>query len=187
MFEVVTQDLPGARSVCNSAAILRHTDLNSDVIRSGIMLYGSSPDFPAHSIDDWNLQPAMSLRSEIIAVQQLKAGDSVGYGSKFVAEQEMRIGIVACGYADGYQRLSKTGTPILVNGQRSHLVGRVSMDMLAVDLTTIHDAGVGSEVVLWGKSSQSVVLSIDEVAAGSGTIGYELMCAVTARVNFIQD
>ncbi|NNG80812.1 alanine racemase [Acinetobacter sp. ANC 5378] len=187
IFDAITHDLPGARSVCNSAAILRHADLNSDVIRSGIMLYGSSPDFPAHTIDDWNLQPAMSLRSEIIAVQQLKAGDSVGYGSRFVAEQEMRIGIVACGYADGYQRLSKTGTPVLVNGQRSHLIGRVSMDMLAVDLTTIPDADVGSEVVLWGKSSQGVVLSIDEVAAGSGTIGYELMCAVTARVNFVQD
>ena len=187
LFDAITHDLPGARSLSNSAAILRHADLSSDVIRSGIMLYGSSPDFPAHTIDDWNLQPAMSLCSEIIAVQQIKAGDSVGYGSRFIAETDMCIGIVACGYADGYQRLSKTGTPVLVNGQRSYLIGRVSMDMLAVDLAHIPSAQVGSEVVLWGTSKHGTVLSIDEVAAGSGTIGYELMCAVTARVNFIQD
>lgn len=97
------------------------------------------------------------------------------------------LGIVACGYADGYQRITATGTPILVDGQRSSLVGRVSMDMLAVDLSHLPNAQVGSEVVLWGTSKQGAVLSIDEVAAGSGTIGYELMCAVTARVNFIQD
>lgn len=187
LFEAITHDLPGARSVSNSAAILRHPQLQSDVIRSGIMLYGSSPDYPSHSIQDWNLQPAMSLRSEIIAVQRLKAGDSVGYGSRFVAEREMHIGIVACGYADGYQRITATGTPILVDGQRSSLVGRISMDMLAVDLSHLPSAQVGSEVVLWGTSKHGTVLSIDEVAAGSGTIGYELMCAVTARVNFIQD
>lgn len=99
----------------------------------------------------------------------------------------MRVGIVACGYADGYQRITATGTPILVDGQRSSLVGRVSMDMLAVDLSHLSSAQVGSEVVLWGTSKHGTVLSIDEVAAGSGTIGYELMCAVTARVNFIQD
>lgn len=99
----------------------------------------------------------------------------------------MCVGIVACGYADGYQRITATGTPILVDGQRSSLVGRVSMDMLAVDLSHLPNAQVGSEVVLWGTSKQGAVLSIDEVAAGSGTIGYELMCAVTARVNFIQD
>ncbi|KAK0352397.1 hypothetical protein LTR94_020958 [Friedmanniomyces endolithicus] len=187
LFDAITHDLPGARSVSNSAAILRHEQLQSDVIRSGIMLYGSSPDYPSHSIQDWDLQPAMSLRSELIAIQQLKAGDSVGYGSKFIAESDMRVGIVACGYADGYQRITATGTPILVDGQRSSLVGRVSMDMLAVDLSHLPNAQVGSEVVLWGTSKQGAVLSIDEVAAGSGTIGYELMCAVTARVNFIQD
>ena len=187
LFDAITHDLPGARSVSNSAAILRHEQLQSDVIRSGIMLYGSSPDYPSHSIQDCDLQPAMSLRSELIAIQQLKAGDSVGYGSKFIAETDMRVGIVACGYADGYQRITATGTPILVDGQRSSLVGRVSMDMLAVDLSHLPNAQVGSEVVLWGTSKQGAVLSIDEVAAGSGTIGYELMCAVTARVNFIQD
>src|SRR5690606_15960882 len=132
----------------------------------------------------WNLQPSMSLRSEIIAIQMIQSGQSIGYGSKFIATQEMRIGIVAGGYADGYQRLSATGTPVLVDSMQTQTLGRVSMDMLAVDLTTLPQANVGSEVVLWGQSSQGVVLPIDEVAASSGTIGYELMCAVTARVHF---
>lgn len=185
IFEETIRDLPGPRSISNSAAILRHSDqLKSDVVRSGIMLYGSSPDYPKHRIQDWNLKPSMSLRSEIIAIQYLQENDSIGYGSAFVADGPMRIGIVACGYADGYQRISVTGTPILVNGQRTRLLGRVSMDMLAVDLTELEQAEIGSEVVLWGKSSCGEVLSIDDVAAGSGTVGYELMCAVTARVPF---
>ncbi|MFW1816462.1 alanine racemase [Acinetobacter guillouiae] len=184
IFEQTIQDLDGERSVSNSAAILRHSqDLRSDYIRSGIMLYGSSPDYPTHSIQDWNLKPSMSLRSEIIAIQDLQPSETVGYGSKFTATQAMKIGIVACGYADGYQRIS-TDAPVLVNSVRTQTIGRVSMDMLAVDLTHIPDARVGSEVVLWGQSSNGTVLPIDEVAASSGTVGYELMCGVTARVNF---
>ena len=184
IFEQTIQDLDGERSVSNSAAILRHSqDLRSDYIRSGIMLYGSSPDYPTHSIQDWNLKPSMSLRSEIIAIQDLQPSETVGYGSKFTASQAMKIGIVACGYADGYQRIS-TDAPVLVNSVRTQTIGRVSMDMLAVDLTHIPDARVGSEVVLWGQSSNGTVLPIDEVAASSGTVGYELMCGVTARVNF---
>ena len=184
IFEQTIQDLDGERSVSNSAAILRHSqDLRSDYIRSGIMLYGSSPDYPTHSIHDWNLKPSMSLRSEIIAIQDLQPSETVGYGSKFTATQAMKIGIVACGYADGYQRIS-TDAPVLVNSVRTQTIGRVSMDMLAVDLTHIPDARVGSEVVLWGQSSNGTVLPIDEVAASSGTVGYELMCGVTARVNF---
>lgn len=184
IFEQTIQDLDGERSVSNSAAILRHSqDLRSDYIRSGIMLYGSSPDYPTHSIQDWNLKPSMSLRSEIIAIQDLQPSETVGYGSKFTATQAMKIGIVACGYADGYQRISMDA-PVLVNSVRTQTIGRVSMDMLAVDLTHILDARVGSEVVLWGQSSNGTVLPIDEVAASSGTVGYELMCGVTARVNF---
>lgn len=182
-FESVIAELPGKRSISNSAAILGYAQqLHSDVVRSGIMLYGSSPDYPNHTIQDWNLQPTQSLRSTLIAIQYIQAGQSVGYGSRFVAEHSMRIGIVACGYADGYQRLTETGTPVLVNSVRTQIIGRVSMDMLAVDLSTISDANVGSEVVLWGVSSQGAVLPIDEVAAGSGTVGYELICALTARV-----
>lgn len=185
-FEEIVKDLPGERSVSNSAAILRYQDqLKSDYARSGIMLYGSSPDYPTHSIADWGLQPTMSLRSEIISVQHLEPNESVGYGSNFVAEQPMTIGIVACGYADGYQRISPTGTPVLVDSVLTRTIGRVSMDMLAVDLTGIENAKVGSEVVLWGQSSTGVVLPIDDVAVSSGTVGYELMCAVTARVQFI--
>lgn len=184
VFENTIQDLDGECSVCNSAAILRHSkQLHSDYVRSGIMLYGSSPDFPTHTIQDWNLHPTMSLRSEIIAIQNLVPEQTVGYGSKFKAAHAMKVGIVACGYADGYQRISM-GAPVLVNGVRSKTIGRVSMDMLAVDLTHLSDVQIGSEVVLWGVSSEGTVLAIDEVAASSGTVGYELMCAVTARVNF---
>lgn len=184
-FEQTILGLDGKTSISNSAAILRHSQqLHSDYIRSGIMLYGSSPDYPQHDIQQWNLQPTMSLRSKIIAIQQLSAEQSIGYGSSFIAEQDMRVGIVACGYADGYQRTTKTGTAVLVDSQKTQIIGRVSMDMLAVDLSHLPQADVGSEVLLWGVSSQGVVLSIDEVAAGSATVGYELMCAVTARVNF---
>ena len=186
-FEETTCGLAGERSISNSAAILRYPQVQSDYIRSGIMLYGSSPDYPTHSIEYWRLQPTMSLRSEIIAIQVVQAKQSVGYGSRFIADQTMRIGIVACGYADGYQRTTQTGTPVLVDSQKTQTLGRVSMDMLAVDLTDIPDANIGSEVVLWGKSSNGVVLPIDDVAASSGTVGYELMSGVTARVNFVID
>jgi alanine racemase len=119
----------------------------------------------------------MTLTSELISVQQLHAGESVGYGSVFTADSAMRIGIVACGYADGYPRHAPTGTPILVDGVRTRVLGRVSMDMLSVDLTPVPSAGIGSPVTLWGNG-----LPIDEVADAAGTIGYELMCAVAPRV-----
>ena len=184
VFEHTIQGLDGECSISNSAAILRHSKkLHSDYVRSGIMLYGSSPDFPTHSIQDWNLKPTMSLRSEIIAIQEIQTNDTVGYGSKFTATRTMKVGIVACGYADGYQRISHNA-PVLVNSIRTQTIGRVSMDMLAVDLTEIEDVQIGTEVVLWGKSSTGTVLPIDEVAASSGTVGYELMCGVTARVPF---
>ena len=180
-FDAATNDLPGERSLSNSAALLRH-GLKNDWVRAGILLYGSSPDFPEHDIHHWQLQPTMTLRSKIIAVQRLEPGDAVGYGSRFVADRAMRIGIVACGYADGYPRHCGTGTPILVDGRRSGTVGRVSMDMLVADLSALPDAGIGSEVTLWGRGPAGSMLAIDEVAFASGTIGYELMCAVAARV-----
>ena len=186
-FDAVTHDLPGERSLSNSAAILRHSDMLagcSDWVRPGIVLYGSAPDFPAHSAADWDLQPTMTLSSRLIAIQQLQAGDTVGYGSTFSAEVPMRIGVVACGYADGYPRHCPTGTPVLVNGVRTRLVGRVSMDMIMVDLTPAPAARIGSEVTLWGCASGGAVLPIDEVAHAAGTVGYELMCAVAPRVPF---
>ncbi len=184
-FAQATRDLPGERSLANSAATLRHAvdpAVRADWVRPGIAVYGSAPDFPEHSASDWGLQPAMSLEARIIAVQQLQPGDSVGYGSTFTAEQPMRIGIVACGYADGYPRLCPTGTPVLVEGQRSRTVGRVSMDMLAVDLGDLPQAGFGSTVTLWGRAAGGALLSIDEVAQAAGTVGYELMCAIATRV-----
>ena len=180
-FEQATRDLPGERSLSNSAAVLRH-GLRNDWVRAGILTYGSAPDHPEHDIAHWGLQPTMTLRTRLIGVQQLQPGDTVGYGSRFTAERPMRIGIAACGYADGYPRHCGTGSPVLVDGVRTGTVGRVSMDMLAVDLSGLPDAGLGSEVTLWGRGPQGSVLPIDDVAQAAGTIGYELMCALAQRV-----
>jgi len=135
----------------------------------------------------WDLQPTMSLRSRVIATQDLQAGDTVGYGSSFKAQAPMRLGVVACGYADGYPRHCPTDTPVLVEGVRTRTLGRVSMDMIAVDLTPCPQAGFGSEVTLWGQATNGALLPIDEVAQAAGTVGYELMCAVSGRVGFTQD
>jgi alanine racemase len=180
-FESATRDLPGERSLANSAAILRH-GVKSDWVRAGILSYGSAPDFPAHDIRHWDLRPTMTLRSKIIATQALQRGDSVGYGSTYTASESMRIGIVACGYADGYPRHCGTDTPVLVDGVVTGTVGRVSMDMLAVDLGPVPQAGIGSEVTLWGRGPGDSMLPIDDVARAAGTIGYELMCALAPRV-----
>ncbi len=183
-FEHATQDLSGERSLSNSAAILRHgaQPLRNDWVRAGIVSYGSAPDHPEHSSAHWGLQPAMTLRSRLIATQSLQAGDTVGYASSYMAPHAQRIGIVACGYADGYPRHCGTGTPVLVDGVRTRTVGRVSMDMLAVDLEPVPDAQPGTEVTLWGCGPRGSILPIDEVAQAAGTIGYELMCALAARV-----
>jgi len=184
-FESVSADLAGERSLCNSAAVLRHAGasaLQADWVRAGIACYGSAPDHPEHGIAHWKLRPAMSLRTRVIAVQQLAAGDTVGYGSRFTADRALRIGIAACGYADGYPRHAGTGTPVLVDGQRSRTVGRVSMDMLALDVSELPAAGIGSSVTLWGHAPEGTVLPVDEVAEAAGTIGYELLCAVAPRV-----
>ena len=188
-FEAAVQDLPGERSLANSAAILRHATagdgraaVHHDWVRAGILVYGSAPDFPEHDIAHWALRPAMTLRSRLIGVQPLERGDAVGYGSSFTAPGPMRIGIVACGYADGYPRHAASGTPVLVDGVRTRTVGRVSMDMLAVDLTALPQAGLGSEVTLWGQGPGGSRLAIDDVAQAAATIGYELMCALAQRV-----
>jgi alanine racemase len=197
-FRSATADLPGERSLCNSAAVLRHAQwlgdqvadvLPADWVRSGIMTYGGAPDHPQRTAAEWDLQPAMTLSSRVIGTQSLQAGDSVGYGSTFTADRSMRIGVVACGYADGYPRHAGTGTPILVDGVRTRTVGRVSMDMITVDLSPLDDlgqpCGIGAEVVLWGRSAVSkAVLTADEVAQAAGTISYELVCAVAPRVGF---
>jgi alanine racemase len=186
VFEAATRELPGDRSLCNSAATLRFAPgapaLRGDWVRPGIMVYGSSPDFPDHDSVHWQLQPTMTLRAHLIATQDLNAGDSVGYGSRFRASAPMRIGVVACGYADGYPRVLRDDAPVLVDGVRTRIVGRVSMDMITVDLSPVPAAMVGSEVTLWGRGPRGAVLSIDEVAQAAGTVGYELMCALAPRV-----
>ncbi|WP_295526452.1 alanine racemase [uncultured Pseudacidovorax sp.] len=183
-FDDATADLPGERCIANSAAVLRHaTRTRADWVRPGIVLYGSAPDFPEHDAAHWQLQPGMTLATRLIGVQSLQPGDTVGYGSSFVAEQPMRIGVAAVGYADGYPRHAPTGTPVLVDCVRTRVVGRVSMDMVTVDLTPVPEAAFGSEVVLWGRSARrGTLLPIDDVARASGTVGYELMCAVAPRV-----
>jgi alanine racemase len=174
-FREATAGLDGLISVANSAATLMQPRLHADWIRPGVMLYGASPG--GGSAASFGLRPAMQLESKVMAVQTLAAGAMVGYGSLFTAESPMRIGIVACGYADGYPRSAPTGTPVLVNGVRCRLIGRVSMDMITVDLAPVPTAEVGSQVTLWGDG-----LPVDEVAAAAGTIGYELLCALTPRV-----
>jgi alanine racemase len=164
------------RSLANSATLLRFPHALGDWVRPGIMLYGCSP-FADQSAEQLGLKPVMTLSSEIIATQHLQPGERVGYGFGFEALGETTIGIVACGYADGYPRHASTGTPVLVNGKRTRIVGRVSMDMISVDISDIPEAYIGSPVTLWGEG-----LSADEVAAAAGTLSYELFCRLTARV-----
>jgi alanine racemase len=175
-FDAGTRGMGLPRSLANSAALLRHPQTHGTWVRPGIMLYGCSP-FADESAESLGLRPAMTLAAELIAVQRIAAGDRVGYGGTFCAERPMRIGIVACGYADGYPRHAPSGTPILVASRRTRTVGRVSMDMLMVDLEGIPEAGVGTPVTLWGDG-----LSCDEVAAAAGTVSYELLCAIAPRV-----
>ena len=175
--EQAAEGLECRRSLSNSAATLWHPEAHFDWVRPGIILYGASPSGQWRDIANTGLRPVMTLSSEIIGVQTLKAGERVGYGGRYTARDEQRIGIVAAGYADGYPRHAPTGTPVLVDGVRTMTVGTVSMDMLAVDLTPCPQAGIGTPVELWGKE-----IKIDDVAAPAGTVGYELMCALALRV-----
>jgi len=176
--EVAGHGLPW--SSANSAALLRYPETLGAWARPGLMLYGASP-FADASAAQLGLRPAMTLQSEIISVQTLQAGEGVGYGQLFRAERAMRVGVVACGYADGYPRHALTGTPVLLNGRMSRTLGRVSMDMLCVDLSEHADAGIGSPVVLWGEG-----LPVEAVAAAAGTSSYELLCALAARVPVLE-
>jgi alanine racemase len=179
-FGEMTKSFAGPRSLANSAALLRFPETHADWVRPGIMLYGCSPfgylsaDLRAEAL---GLKPAMTLTSELIATQHLHPGERVGYGFSYEASGELSIGVIACGYADGYPRHAPVGTPVLVNGQRTRIVGRVSMDMITVDISAIPEAGIGTPVTLWGEG-----LSADEVAAAAGTLSYELLCALAPRV-----
>ncbi|PWB47067.1 MAG: alanine racemase [Nitrosomonadales bacterium] len=180
LFNSVTHGLNLPRSLSNSAAVLSYPEAHGDWVRPGIMLYGASPT-SGRSASELGLKPVMTLSSELIAVRAIQAGEAVGYGASFRAPGAMRIGTVACGYADGYPRHAPSGTPVLVDGQRSRIIGRVSMDMLTVDLSAVPGAKIGSAVTLWGDG-----LTVDEVASAAGTISYELLCAVAARVPLLE-
>jgi alanine racemase len=183
------QSVPQLRvSLSNSSAVMGYQHLYDDLyeseggfpwLRPGVMLYGATPygDLASQSPKHLGLMPAMALKAKILSVQSIAAGDAIGYGSRYVAKQAMRVGIVAVGYADGYPRHAPDGTPVWVGGKRTKLVGRVSMDMIVIDITDVDLVGIDSEVELWGGN-----LPIDEVAQACGTIGYELMCAVAPRV-----
>ncbi|WP_341960889.1 alanine racemase [Pseudomonas sp. RC10] len=170
IFQSARAGLGAELSLRNSPGVMGWPSVPSDWVRPGIMLYGATPFDQPQSVAD-RLQPVMTLESKVICVRELPAGEPVGYGGAFVTDRTMRIGVVAMGYADGYPRQAPTGTPVLIDGHRSQLLGRVSMDMLCVDLTNVPGAGLGSRVELWGKN----ILASD-VAAHAGTIPYQIFC-----------
>ena len=182
-FTSTIDGLTGETSLANSAAVLWHRNALGDWVRPGIMLHGISPSGQFADIAHANLQAVMTLSSSIIAIQDLEPGDAVGYGSRYRATQPMRIGVIACGYADGYPRHAKDGTPVWVHAKEPGqsricpIAGQVSMDMLTIDLTHAPWATIGTKVELWGKN-----LPVDDVAMHAQTIGYELVCAIAPRV-----
>jgi alanine racemase len=178
LFLQALEGLAGERSLANSAAVLAWPDTHLDWVRPGVMLYGGSP-LPHACAADLGLQPVMTLSTRLIAVTERRRGDPVGYGAAWECPETMPIGIAAIGYGDGYPRHAPSGTPVLVNGRRAALAGRVSMDMIAIDLREHPEARVGDPVTLWGEG-----LPVDEVAAAAGTISYELFCGVSSRVVF---
>ncbi|MES9878853.1 MAG: alanine racemase [Candidatus Sedimenticola sp. 6PFRAG1] len=179
-FKPLAEKLGVETSIANSAGTLGWPDAHGDWVRPGIMLYGASP-FINGSADEDGLRPVMTLESQLIAVKHLPAGSPIGYGGTWRCPEPMLVGVAAVGYGDGYPRHAPSGTPVLVNGSRVPLVGRVSMDMITLDLRSQPDAAVGDTVTLWGEG-----LPADEVAASAGTIAYELFCGVTQRVSFIE-
>ncbi|ATE61773.1 alanine racemase [Thauera sinica] len=173
-FDTATRHLPGARSLANSGGVLGWPAAHRDWARPGILLYGADP-MPG---EDNGLQPVMSLESAVIGVREIETGEPLGYGARFIADRPTRVGLVAMGYADGYPRVVPDGTPVAVDGLRTRLIGRVSMDMLTVDLTDLPAAGSGSRVELWGRN-----IPVNRIAEAAGTIAYELLCNVK-RVPF---
>jgi alanine racemase len=180
LFNETVAGIPGERSLANSAGILGWQQSLSDWVRPGVMLYGISP-FPDASGAQLGLKSVMELHSRLISVKQIEVGDTVGYGGGWVCKKPTTLGVVAIGYGDGYPRYAKTGTPVLVNGQRVPLIGRVSMDMITVDLETQANAKPGDLVTLWGEN-----LPVEEIAQWADTIPYTLVCGVTQRVQLVE-
>ena len=167
--------------MANSAATLWQDDVKGDAVRAGVALYGASPD-SHYTSEDLDIRPAMTLSAKILAIQNVPAGEAIGYGSRFVTHRDSRIAVVACGYADGYPRSTPDGTPTYVEGKIAPIAGAISMDMLTIDVTDVPEARLGSEVELWGSH-----IPVNEVAKRCGTIGYELLCAIALRVPIVED
>jgi alanine racemase len=167
-------------SIANSAAILAWPDAHANWVRPGLMLYGVSP-FSGQCGRDYTLRPVMTVASELISVREVGSGGSVGYGRGYICPEPMRVGVVAFGYGDGYPRHAGTGTPILVGGVRTQVIGQASMDMLTVDLRPVPGAAVGAAVVMWGPD-----LPVEEIADHAATIPYELLCRVRMRARYIE-
>jgi len=175
-FETATADLPGERSLANSAGILGWPGTHFDRIRPGIMLYGASPFMDSLGPDE-DLRPVMTFHTRLISIKRLRRGEPVGYGGAWTCPEDMEVGVAAAGYGDGYPRHAPSGTPVLVNGREAPLVGRVSMDMITLDLRQHPEARIGDPVVLWGEG-----LPVERIARAAGTISYTLLCGITARV-----
>ncbi|HIT95637.1 MAG TPA: alanine racemase [Candidatus Aphodousia faecavium] len=167
--------------MANSAATLWQDDVKGDAVRAGVALYGASPD-SHYTSEDLDIRPAMTLSAKILAIQNVPAGEAIGYGSRFLTHRDSRIAVVACGYADGYPRSTPDGTPTYVEGKIAPIAGAISMDMLTIDVTDVPEARLGSEVELWGSH-----IPVNEVAKRCGTIGYELLCAIALRVPIVED
>jgi len=178
LFNNITSKYNYSKTLANSAGILAWPDSHHDWIRAGIMLYGISP-FNTHNEAE-NLQTVMTLESRLIAINHHKKGDSIGYSGCWTCSKDMNIGVVSIGYGDGYPRHATTGTPVLVNGEKTIIVGRVSMDMICIDLSTLNNVKLGAIITLWGEQ-----LAIEIVAEFSNTIAYELVCQVGKRVEFV--
>lgn len=177
-FDRAVEDLKGPRCLANSAALIHFPNLCREWVRSGLLLYGASP---ISGIDgpSLGLKPVMTFKSRLIAVNAVPAGSSIGYGARYCAEHDLTIGVAALGYGDGYPRNMPDGSPVLVNGMEQRMVGRVSMDMITIDLTGQPDAAVGDPVILWGRG-----LPVERIAEAADTIPYELLCRVTRRVRY---
>jgi alanine racemase len=176
-FAAATESLPGERSIANSAGMLSYKEAQADWVRPGLLLYGASPFFGSVGAD-YGLKPAMTLRSRVIALKDLEAGERVGYGGDWTAQRPTRLAVAAVGYGDGYPRSLASGAPVLVNGERVPLAGRVSMDMIGIDVTDLRaPPALGDPVILWGEG-----LAVEELAVWADTIPYELLCGISQRV-----
>jgi len=181
VFAEATAGLPGARSLANSAAVLGWPDAHAQWVRPGGALYGMSV-VEGSTGADFGLRPAMTLSTGLIAVNRIRKGERIGYSATWECPEDMPVGVAAIGYGDGYPRAAPAGTPVLVGGQATQVIGRVSMDLMTIDLRGVADARVGAPVTLWGPD-----LPVERIAAAAGTIGYELTCSITRRVRFVEN